>query len=178
VHYIEYVVREATMPDANAVPDDAVGVVTRLLEATNAHDVPALTACFAVDYVNETPAHPLRGFTGREQVRANWTQLFASIPDLRASIVGITEDASDRDVVWSDWRMTGTRPDGSTHEMAGFIVFTVREGEIVRGTFGLEPVERATGGIDDNIRRVAPGPAQATGTTETAGATETGKATP
>jgi ketosteroid isomerase-like protein len=171
VHYIEYVVREATMPDASSIPDGAVGVVTRLLDATNGHDLPALAACFAADYVNETPAHPLRGFTGREQVRANWTQLFASIPNLRASIVGITEDASDRDVVWSDWRMTGTRPDGSTHEMAGVIVFTVRGGEIVHGTFGLEPVERATGGIGDNIRRVAPGPTQATVTTKTAGMT-------
>ncbi len=159
------------MPDANAIPGGAVGVVARLLEATNAHDVSALTACFAADYVNETPAHPLRGFTGREQVRANWTQLFANIPDLRASIVRITEDASDRDIVWSEWTMTGTRPDASAHELAGFIVFTVRDGEIVRGAFGLEPVERGTGDVDDNIRRVAHGRPHAAGTTQAAGAT-------
>ncbi|MFF1635183.1 nuclear transport factor 2 family protein [Leifsonia sp. NPDC058248] len=163
------------MPDTNAIPDDSLGVVTRLLDATNAHDLVGLTACFAADYVNETPAHPLRGFTGSEQVRANWSQLFASIPDLRASIVRSTVDDSDGDVVWSEWRMTGTRPDGSAHELAGTIVFTVRDGEIVHGTFALEPVERRTGDIDDNIRRVAAGPGRAAGP---GGAAGHGGATP
>jgi len=56
---------------------DTLEVVNRLLAATNAHDVDALVGCFAPDYVNETPAHPLRGFHGHEQVRSNWTAIFA-----------------------------------------------------------------------------------------------------
>jgi SnoaL-like domain len=37
-------------------------VVARLIEAANAHDLDALTDCFAPDFVNETPAHPERNF--------------------------------------------------------------------------------------------------------------------
>jgi ketosteroid isomerase-like protein len=129
-------------------------VVTRLLNATNAHDLSALAACFAADYLNETPAHPLRGFVGREQVRANWQQLFASIPDLRAEIL---DSAVDGDVAWSEWRMTGTRADGTAHEMAGVNIFTIRGIEIVRGRFYLELVERQSGTVNDNVQRVATG---------------------
>jgi hypothetical protein len=59
-----------------------VAVVQRLLEAINAHDLEAMVACFADDYVNEWPAHPQRGFRGSQQVRRNWSQLFAGVPDL------------------------------------------------------------------------------------------------
>lgn len=52
----------------------------RLQEATNAHDLDALVACFAPDYRNETPAHPSRSFQGNEQVRANWRQIFEFVP--------------------------------------------------------------------------------------------------
>ena len=45
--------------------DGAVAVLQRLLVALNAHDLDALVACFADDYVNETPAHPRRGFRGQ-----------------------------------------------------------------------------------------------------------------
>lgn len=55
-------------------------LVARLCRATNAHDLEAVVACFAPDYRNETPAHPERGFTGSDQVRKNWQQIFATIP--------------------------------------------------------------------------------------------------
>ncbi|MEO6532030.1 MAG: nuclear transport factor 2 family protein [Pseudolysinimonas sp.] len=133
---------------------EPMAVVARLLDATNTHDLAALTSCFATDYVNTSPAHPSRGFTGREQVNANWSQLFASIPDLQARI---TNSAVSGSVVWSEWTMTGTRADGSAHEMAGVILFTVRDGEIAHANFYLEPVERQSGTVADNIRRQASG---------------------
>ena len=34
---------------------DPASLVRRLAAATNAHDLDALTACFADDYLNETP---------------------------------------------------------------------------------------------------------------------------
>ena len=142
------------MPKTSTMPDDPMAVVARLLDATNAHNVVALTSCFAADYVNITPAHPSRSFTGREQVNANWKQLFASIPDLRASI---TNSAIGGGVVWSEWIMTGTRYDGSSHEMAGVILFTVTDGEIAKAKFYLEPVERQSGTVSDNIRLQANG---------------------
>lgn len=61
-------------------------VLQRLLAAINAHDLDALVSCFADGYVNETPAHPQRGFGGSDQVRRNWTQIFAGVPDIRASV--------------------------------------------------------------------------------------------
>lgn len=69
------------MRDGQSLP----AVLERLLDATNAHDLDALTDCFAVDYANETPAHPDRSFTVREQVRRNWTQIFTGVPDLKAT---------------------------------------------------------------------------------------------
>ncbi len=62
-------------------------MLDRLARATNAHDLDALVDCFAADYRNETPAHPSRSFTGRDQVRSNWTQIFTAVPDLRATVL-------------------------------------------------------------------------------------------
>ena len=56
--------------------DSPAAMVDRLARTTNAHDLDGLVDCFAADYRNETPAHPARGFTGREQVR---TQLAADL---------------------------------------------------------------------------------------------------
>ncbi len=124
-------------------------VVDRLLSATNAHDIEALVACFAADYRNETPVHPARAFAGREQVRRNWDQIFAFVPDVHAEVV---QRATDGDTVWTEWDMTGTRPDGSAHHMAGVIVFGVRDDMIQRARFYLEPVDDASDGVDDAVR--------------------------
>ncbi len=75
-------------------------MVERLRVASNEHNLPALVGCFAADYRNETPAHPERGFTGRDQVRRNWEQIFAAIPDLTAEVLRC---AVDGDTVWTEW---------------------------------------------------------------------------
>ena len=62
-------------------------VSERLLEAINAHDIEAQIACFAEDYRSEQPAHPARAFTGRDQVRENWSRLFDSIRDFESELV-------------------------------------------------------------------------------------------
>ena len=110
----------------------------RVCEATNSHDVERVVGCFTEDYVNETPAHPARGFRGRDQVRHNWTQIFAAVPDLEAEVV-----RSDRtgDTVWSEWEMRGTRQDGARHLMRGVMIFTVAGDRARRVRFYLEPVE-------------------------------------
>jgi ketosteroid isomerase-like protein len=64
-----------------ATVSDARAVVRRLQAATNAHDLDALVACFAPDYLSEIPAHPARSFRGSEQVRRNWTQILAGVPE-------------------------------------------------------------------------------------------------
>lgn len=131
------------------MPDDAAEMVDRLVRATNAHDLERLVACFAEDYVNETPAHPARGFAGREQVRRNWEQIFGFMPDLRAEVVA---RAVDGNTVWTEWRMEGTRRDGSAQMMVGVIVFEVAEGTARRARFFLEPVDAGAGTVDDAVR--------------------------
>jgi len=123
--------------------------VTRLLAATNAHDVDAVVECFAPDYVNETPAHPARGFVGREQVRRNWTTIFAAVPDLTARVTAATLDGA---IAWTEWEMSGTRPDGSPHLMRGVIVFGVAAGQAAWARFYLEPVDEGTGDVNAAVR--------------------------
>jgi ketosteroid isomerase-like protein len=129
---------------------EAAQALQRLLEATNAHDVDAITNCFAPDYRNETPTHPARGFAGKEQVRRNWTQILAAIPDLSAVVIA---SAVSGDTVWSEWEHRGTRPDGSVHLMRGVIVFTVADGLIASARFFLEPVDEAAGDVDAAVHQ-------------------------
>ena len=70
----------STDPPAQTVAD-------RLAAAVNAHDVDRIVGCFTEDYLNETPVHPARGFRGRDQVRRNWTQILAAVPDIEATVV-------------------------------------------------------------------------------------------
>jgi hypothetical protein len=124
-------------------------VVERLLKATNDHDLDALVGCFSSDYVNETPAHPLRAFTGKEQVRLNWRQIFAAVPDLVAEVTAQSEDGG---TAWTEWQMSGTRGDGTRHLMRGVIIFTVLDDRIRAARFYLEPVETSTGDVNAAVR--------------------------
>src|SRR5205823_6184216 len=86
------------------------GVVERLVRATNAHDLDALGGCFAADFVNETPLHPARNFKGRDQVRRNWSAIFAGAPDIRAKVL---RSVADADTAWVEWEMSGNRAHGT-----------------------------------------------------------------
>ena len=123
--------------------------VERLLQTTNAHDLDGLVACFADDYRNETPVHPARDFQGRAQVRRNWEQIFAFVPDIRAEMV---RTAVDGDTLWSEWEMRGTRRDGTAHLMRGCIVFGVADAVISWARFYLEPVDENGATVDQAIR--------------------------
>ena len=67
--------------------DDVPAALGSLSRAINGHDPAAVAACFVPDYLNETPVHPSRGFTGRAQVRENWSHILAAVPDLSADLV-------------------------------------------------------------------------------------------
>ena len=126
-------------------------MVDRLCAAVNRHNLDDLTACFAADYRNETPAHPERGFVGREQVRQNWEQLFGGIPDITSRI---TARAGTDTSVWTEWEMRGTRGDGQPHLMRGVIIFGVTAAVITDARFYLEPVDAGVGGVDDAIEHL------------------------
>jgi ketosteroid isomerase-like protein len=134
------------MDDAKPCPPSAW--LNRLLVATNAHDLDDLVDCFAVDYVNEAPAHPARGFTGQAQVRSNWQQIFASVPDLTATLL---RSAVSDNSVWSEWEMTGTRRDGADHAMAGVIIFDIADGRASWARFYLDVVNRGSESIDSAL---------------------------
>ena len=125
-------------------------VVERLLQATNDHDLDGLVACFAEDYRNETPVHPARDFQGRSQVRRNWEQIFAFVPDIRAEMV---RTAVEGDTLWSEWEMRGTRRDGTAHLMRGCIVFGIRDAAISWARFYLEPVDENGTTVDQAVRQ-------------------------
>ncbi|MBV9095178.1 MAG: nuclear transport factor 2 family protein [Streptosporangiaceae bacterium] len=125
-------------------------LLERLAAAVNSHDLDALADCFAPGYRNQTPAHPARGFTGRGQVRRNWEQIFTFVPDITARVL---RSCACGQVVWSEWEMTGTRRDTSVHQMAGVIVFGVRDGQFSWARFYLEPVRAAGAGVNEAVRR-------------------------
>jgi hypothetical protein len=120
-------------------------VIDRLAAAQNARDIDAMVACFAEDYESEQPAHPDRAFRGSAQVRANWSEIFAGVPDLRAELLGA---AVDGDTVWSEWCYTGTQADGGRFDVAGVIIAVVRNDRIARARLYVEPIEQAGAGIE------------------------------
>jgi len=126
-----------------------VGVIAALAEATNAHDIDAFVALFANDYDSRQPAHPDRAFRGNEQVRANWSEVFAGVPDFHADVLAT---AVSDDAVWSEWRWRGTHADGSRLDMAGVIIFGVRAERIAWARLFVEPVEQAGEGIEAAVR--------------------------
>jgi ketosteroid isomerase-like protein len=132
-------------------------VADSLCAAVNAHDLDRMVGCFTEDYVNETPVHPVRGFRGREQVRRNWQQIFAGVPDIEA-IVLRSDQVGDR--LWSEWEMRGTRKDGAEHLMRGVILFTVAGEQASAVRFYLEPVDAdsrdADAAIADLLSRSRP----------------------
>ena len=113
-------------------------IAERLNAAMNAHDLDAMVALFAPDYDSRQPAHPDRAFIGAEQVRANWGEVFAGVPA-----------TADGDTVWSEWRWQGTGLD-----MAGVIVFGVRDDLIAWARLYVEHVEEGEG-IEAAVREMS-----------------------
>ena len=99
-------------------------------------DIDAFVALFAADYDSRQPAHPDRAFTGSEQVRANWTR------DLRrrlfrSELIGAVADG---ETLWTEWHWQGTGL-----EIAGVIVFGVRDDLFAWARLYVEPVEQGEG---------------------------------
>ena len=66
-----------------------------------------IVACFAPDYRNETPVHPARDFIGSDQVRRNWTQILATIPDVSCEIVA---SVTSGQTIWTDGNTAALGP--------------------------------------------------------------------
>lgn len=130
---------------------DPKDVVKRLHQAVNAHDLDALVACFHPDYRSEQPAHPNRGFGGREQVAKNWAGIFGGIPDFHAELLAMTAEG---DIAWAEWHWTGTRADGAPFDMRGVTLLGVADDHIAWARLYMEEVEEAGEDIDQAVSRV------------------------
>jgi ketosteroid isomerase-like protein len=129
----------------------AADVITRLFDAVDRHDLDTLEQCFAKDYVNETPVHPSRGFSGREQVRRNWATIFAAVPDITATVI---QSQRSPTMTWVECEMTGTRLDGGRHLMRGVLIFGIDADHIQSARFYLEPVDSAELSADEAVAAI------------------------
>ena len=125
-------------------------VMNRLLSAINAHDLDAFVGCFAPDYESQQPAHPSRAFRGSDQVRKNWEQVFAGVPDLTAELV--MSAVADEGVEVGEWCWRGAHSDGSPFGMQGVIVAGVQNDQIVWGRLYMEPIDRGGTTIDEMVQ--------------------------
>jgi ketosteroid isomerase-like protein len=127
-------------------------VFARLVTAQNAHDVEALVACFAPDYSSEQPAHPDRVFIGNAQVRKNWSEIFAGVPEFRADLL---DAAVEGDTAWGEFEWRGTRRDGSALHSRGVIIGKVRDGKLAAARLYMSDVDEAGGGVDAAVEGMA-----------------------
>jgi hypothetical protein len=125
-------------------------VSERQAAAISAQNIEAFAACFHDDYRSEQPAHPDRAFVGSAQARANWSAIFADVPDVRADIERMTVEDG---VEWGEWRITGTRRDGSPVEMRGVIINGVEDDRVAWARLYLELVEQGAG-IDAAVDQI------------------------
>ncbi len=102
-------------------------VLLKMEVAINAHDIDTFVNCFASDFVGEQPVHPERNLIGAEQVRKNWTALFAQVPDLQAKL--ITHMIAG-ELGWSEWHWQGNHTNGTKLDMRGVVVVGLGENAI------------------------------------------------
>ena len=133
------------------VQAESLEAVERLHNAMNQRDLEAFVACFDPNYRSEQPAHPKRGFGGREHVEKNWSALFEGIPDFHADLIAT---ATEGDTLWCEWRWTGTRANEGPLDMRGVTLFVFENGQIVSGRLYMEEVEQAGAEIDETVRRL------------------------
>jgi ketosteroid isomerase-like protein len=150
----ERTMREESSTQRGAAPAsqaEGLAVLAQLQRAIAAHDLEAMAACFTEDYDSLFPAHPDRSFRGHEQMRRNWSQIFAAVPDLQANLVRC---AADGDTVWAEWDWHGTRGDGLAHHLRGTTIQGIQAGRICWARLYIEPVEQGGRGSDAAIRQI------------------------
>ena len=127
--------------------------IADLRDAINRHDPEGMAALFAPGYRSEQPLHPARGFSGREQVAANWAGMFAGVPDLRA---GIVKETTAGGTSWTEWVWRGAHRDGRPFLMKGVTVMGLRDdGLIAWARLYVEPVEQHSAPIDEAVRQLS-----------------------
>ena len=127
--------------------------IARLTDVQNRHDAVEMATLFHPGYRSEQPAHPSRGFGGAAQVEANWTQMFAGVPDMRVECLRSTVDGSS---AWAEYRWSGTHADGTPFAMIGVIVFGFADDDRIEwARLYMEPVEQGGAAIEETVEQLA-----------------------
>jgi hypothetical protein len=61
-----------------------------------------------------------------------------ALPDIRAEVLRSTASS---DEIWSEWVMTGTKPDGSAQVFRGMVMMDTRDGLIAHTRFYVQPAD-------------------------------------
>ena len=87
---------------------------------------------------------------GSDQVRENWTSVFAGVPDFSAELLSsaITEDGDEI----GEWHWRGTHLDGSPFAMRGIMVMGLDGEHIGWARLYMEMVDRDGADIDQMVR--------------------------
>ena len=100
------------------------------VDAFNMHDVKVIMSHMTEDCVFEASAGPdVDGekFSGQDQVKKAFENVFASFPDAHW---GYPMHFIEGDRGFSEWVFTGTKADGTRVEVTGCDLFTFRDGKI------------------------------------------------
>lgn len=111
----------------NKVTED---LLQSFADAFNAHNIDAIMSHMTADCVFEASAGPdVNGekFTGQEQVRKAFEDVFETFPDARW---GNPKHFVLGDRGFSEWVFTGSKKDGTRVEVTGCDLFTFRDGKI------------------------------------------------
>jgi hypothetical protein len=73
------------------------------------------------------------------------------VPDITAEVL---RTAEERDAIWSEWEMRGTRVDGTAHLMRGVVIFGVTGNRASWARFYLEAVDAGEGGVDAAVDKI------------------------
>ncbi len=103
-----------------------------ILAAFNSHDLDAIMQFFAEDCSLDMPRGPEpwgRRFSGRSAVREGLATRLKGLPDVH---YGSDRHWVSGNMLFSEWLLTGTTPDGVSVRVRGTDHYEFRDGEVVR----------------------------------------------
>jgi uncharacterized protein (TIGR02246 family) len=104
---------------------DSLALINEVGQAWNARDIPRILTLFTEDGVWE--ASWGARYVGKAELKRGLEELFKNVPDVK--FVEAKRFASDDHGV-SEWRVVGTRPDGTKIDDQGCDLYTIRDGKV------------------------------------------------
>jgi steroid delta-isomerase-like uncharacterized protein len=116
--------------------DDITGIVERLVEAWNSHDVEQVMALYAPEYQEEDVGQPAPS-RGLESVRRSVRRYLTAFPDMQLTLDDVLVQGNRAAFLWT---LTGTHrgglmnipPSGRPVRVRGTTLLTVEAGKITR----------------------------------------------